>query len=330
MATKIRHKLDLDWIYDQLRNGVSVPEIYHREYSRLLASDENFEHFTVGTISRIAMDWRSGIQEAVASRPRNKDTYIYGVEPPKPGALPRFIGHEKLTGNWLVLSDTHCPYVDFDVVAAGIKDALSMGISQVLVAGDIANGDSANSHASLLPRPTPLEERDSIRELTAYLTSVMELVLYTPGNHDRWAVYQTEGMFSFGEMMAALHNGAYDNLLISEYDRVTITSGGIKWVVPHQTNYSVRSGAVGEALINKYRANVIVPHQHYYGFTTDRNMHNVCLEIGGCYRPDLFAYSNMVSRSSTHEMGRAYALVKDGVGHLIVDDARVAVRSFSI
>lgn len=327
MAAKVRHLLDLPWIYDQLRAGMSVTDIYKREYSRLLAVAD-FEPFTVGTISRIAMDWRQGIKEAVENAPKNYDTYIYGVEPPKPGALPKFVGHERLTGNWLILSDTHCPYVDFDVVAEAVRDAKMMGIENVLIAGDIANGDSASPHKSILPKPTPEQERESIRELISYLVGNMDLVLLTPGNHDRWAIYRSEGHYTFGQMMLAAVGYDYDNLLVSEYDRAYLKSNQVSWVIPHQTNYSVRSGSVGEALINKYRANVIVPHQHYFGFTTDRNNHNVCLEIGGVYRAELFAYSSLVSKSSTHEMGRAYALVSDGVGHLVTEDDRAIVRSF--
>lgn len=323
---EIRHLLDKPYILEAYRSGVSVQQIYRREQRRLAEIDPSIE-FTHGAIVAFLRSQDDGEQNAPVSLP----TYIYGKERRKRGAIPVYTGREVLDGDWLVIGDTHFPLEDTELIKHAVKLAKGQGITQLIVAGDIVQGDNA-SHWDKDTEPYPQSlETERTAEWAKWWCSQFDLVVWLPGNHDRWHLKTANGRTTFrGQVwnwLADINARSVENLMLTEYDRVLLKSGTEDWTVVHQAGYSRTGGAVAQKLITQFRTNVIVPHQHYSGVYYDAHGYNVGIEIGGMFGEHVFHYAELNTRPGNRVMTRGFATIINGQGTLYpVDDNRLAVR----
>ena len=323
---QIRHLLDRDYILQAKRNGVSTQQIYRREQERLARINPEIK-FTHGAIVSLLRTWDLNAEGAPDPLP----TYVYGVDRPRHGAIALYTGQERLEGNWLVIGDTHFPFEDTDLLKRAVSDAKALGIRNMLVAGDIVQGDNASHWPKDVAVYSQDLEMERVAEWAVWFCSQFDLVMWFPGNHDRWHVRHADGLATFrGEVWSWLRHvdqRDIENLMLSEYDRVTLTSGDEDWTIAHQRKYAKMPGSVAQKMINSFRTNVIVPHQHYSGVYTDENGFNVGIDIGGMFIAEAFHYANMNTVPGQRKMSRGWATVVDGVGTLYTpDEKRLAVR----
>lgn len=306
--------LDRDYVIYALRNNVPRSQIYRREYERLKTMGVT-EHWTEGVIANFARKYRAGQLNVTENEIITLPRYVYGIDPPIIGGIPIFTGHEHLEGNWLVISDLHIPIMDNAWFEKAMRTAKEHGLTNVLLAGDLLDSRPASQWPDLVPAYSQDLESAVLSSVTHYLADNFERVVYMPGNHDRWYIKKAGGSMTFEGMIGDFVKFLPDNLIVTEYDRVYIDSDGVEWMVPHQRNYSNKSGSVAQKLINKYRTNVIIPHQHYSGLYVDEWGYNHAIEIGGLMLIPGVAYANMTT-STSRPMQNGYAMVKDGIGTL--------------
>lgn len=311
----IIEQLDKDYVISALRSGVPRSEIYQREYTRLQQAGVS-EHWTEGVIANFARKYRNGEYNGQALK--TFPTYVYGVDPEIEGGLPLFTGHEKLTGDWLVISDLHIPLLDMHWFNLAMHTAREENLKNVILLGDVLDALPASSWPDLVPRYTENMEISQMRSVGRHLSEEFEQVVVVPGNHDRRYIKRAGPFLTFEGLLAGFMRNLPDNVIVTEYDRVTITSGGVDWTLPHPAAYSRTGGNVAQKLINKYRTNVIVPHQHYSNFHPDENNFNIGLDIGGLMWIDAIAYSNLTTTTS-RPMKNGYATIINGEGVLHAD-----------
>ena len=322
----IRPLLDQNYILKARRDGVSVQQIYRREQARLAAINPDIQ-FTHGAIVALLRTWDLNPEGA----PEPLPTYVYGVDKPRHGAIPLYTGQEHLEGDWLVIGDTHFPFEDTALLKRAVGDAKALGIRNMVIAGDIVQGDNASHWPKDVSTYTQDLEMERVAEWAVWFCSQFDIVMWFPGNHDRWHVRAADGRANFrGEVWSWLRHvdiRDIENLMLSEYDRVTLTSGNETWTIAHQRGFSRKSGSVAQKLINQYRSNVIVPHQHYSGVYSDEHGYNVGIEIGGMFIAEAFHYANLNTVPGQRKMTRGWATVVDGVGTLYTpDEKRLVVR----
>lgn len=313
--TTIIEMLDKDYVIASLRAGIPRSEIYQREKARLEAAGFT-EDWTEGVIANFARKYRNG--EFTEQRLKTFEPYVYGVDPEIEGGIPLYTGRLTMTGDWLVISDLHIPLLDMRWFDRAMQTAREKGLRNVLVAGDLLDGLPASSWPDLVPKYTESMEISQVRSVARYLSEEFDQVVILPGNHDRRYIKKAGAYLTFEGLLAGFMRNLPDNVVVTEYDRVEVHSGGQEWVVAHQADYRKKNGAVAQGLIDKFRKNVIVPHQHFSNFHPDENGFNVGLDIGGLMWIDALAYSN-ITTSTSREMKNGYATIINGVGTLYAD-----------
>ena len=97
--TKAKHLLDEELIRQMWLDGRSVTQIYRAEYHRINVVEGHDVDFTKGVIIRAIDRFRHAVSDMRDGAPEPVQTYVYGVEPPRAGALPIYTGQMTLDGN---------------------------------------------------------------------------------------------------------------------------------------------------------------------------------------------------------------------------------------
>lgn len=316
--TASRHDLDLNYIVSAVLGGTSYSRIADVETMRL------GKVVTKNTVVGVVRDIREG---KIKPSRMPDDTYIYGNED-EVDKLPLFVGHPSIEGNTLVVSDLHSPYIDKPFAERSGDVARYFGIDQMVIAGDTFHGEQKSPHRikGSIIKPTNIEQDAKI--VMEYLTYVrnrgIKSVLILPGNHDLWLYKDAGGTYKFRTIIKGLIDNIRGlDIYVTEYDRVTLTTNnGEDWVIPHQRDYSQNPLVIGNILVNKYRANVIIPHQHISAKGISAFNHNIIIDIGGLHNPLMFAYGQLkTSTSREHQQG--FATVVDDWGELWTPDPRI-------
>jgi predicted phosphodiesterase len=320
-----RTDLDLNYIAGALLRQESFLTIAKRETERL------GKRVTRNQIAALKRDIRLNRVDLTGKRYSNPayDTFVYDMEADN-GGVPVFTGHPQRTFDaFMVVSDIHSPYTDFEFADKSIEVARLMGIHNVIIAGDVLHGEQKSgwrSSRGALTRTTTLKQDLDI--LSNYLWGLVDAgvnqIDIIRGNHDDWLLADWKGDLDFRTFLKMLDSGLQRYIMVSNYDRITVTDiTGEVWTIPHQKDYSPTPGVVGNELVNKFRTNVIIPHQHLSGMTLSRYGQNVIIDIGGLHSPEKTAYIGLkTSKGAVPKQG--FATVNDkGVAQLWTPDRRL-------
>jgi len=309
----IRDRLDLEYIAAALLQNKTFKQIAERETTRLgIKVSRN-------VIAGVSRDIKSE-RLSLSRKNRRQDTYRYGIEEEK--GIPVFNGHQTLTGDVVVISDIHLPKTDFDLAERVVDVARYYGIKKLHIAGDLFDaGSSAKHHKRKVRPPTISYELKKGRELLKYYANWFNEIWFTPGNHDDWFMENLQGdleFFDFAEMLTIVP-GLRTILRTSPYDRITHYSGGQKWVVSHQQNYSKNKLVIGNIMAQKFQANVVVTHNHFSAIGLDEWGRYIILDIGGLHEPSMFDYVQLKTNKMPN-MNKGFGIIIDGRGELWTDN----------
>lgn len=322
-----RHKLDWDYVIPALLSGQTNEQIALRESVRL------GETVTRNVIVGVRRDLKAGKLKVSALRDQQADewvdTYLYGVEPDN-GGLADYTGHMTLDGDYVITNDWHSPFIDRKFAESVVDWARYFGISRMIVAGDILDGNSQNNFRTKV-RHVPLQRELKIARLlfSHYADSGFEDIVALPGNHDDWFLQNHSGELEINDMMRLLWTPEIDGVLeVTPYDRVKLISGGEPWTIPHQANYAVFPLKVGNELSAQFRTNMIIPHQHHsadgwsrYGEPGSGIRHYRIIDSGGLFDPAKLSYINLKTTTKATP-AQGFVVVKDGYAQLITPDRR--------
>jgi len=324
-----RNELDIDYIIQSLLTGKSYSDIANRETTRL--STEKDVIVSRSMIAGIHRDLKEGtLRPSQQKRIDDKyiPTYVWGVEPDN-GGLPLFIGHPQIDGDAVVISDVHAPFTDYEFAEKPNEVGEHYGVKRLIIAGDLLDSGTQNKFRKKVRPPTFSTDLEMGRKLLAYWSEWFDEMWFLPGNHDDWFLENEDGDINIQDIYHLLRGDSLRGMFIdTPYARVTLNSSGEVWTIPHQAENNVTSLVTGEKLVNKYRTNVIVPHQHNHAWGYDRYGHNVIVDIGGLHDENKMAY--MTLKTSTRpKFDKSFAVIIDGGFDVITPDARhLASRKF--
>lgn len=282
---------------------------------------------TRSAIAGIARDVKAGTLELGAAQAvptlRRPLTYRYGAEEPN-GGLPVFDSHPEIRADrLLVIADLHAPYSNYKFIEKLPRIIKRHGIKQVLIAGDMIDGDSRH-HKSRVRRANMSEQFKAARDVIGYLLGHcgVDEIFMLPGNHDEWLAYDVYGEISVDDTLRLMiPDGLQDRVTPFLYDRVTVTSGSEVWTIPHQAAASVDPLKAGRELSLKFQTNMITPHQHLSALGFDKYNRYMIISIGGLHDERMMDYVQL-NTTTMYNMNVGVAVLQDGEGILITPDAR--------
>ncbi len=228
--------------------------------------------------------------------------------------------YPRLTGDFLLLSDTHVPYQDSALMERAITDALAIGIRRFCIIGDLADGNQWSRRGLNMGYQRRWQDDVMVCEgILRSLLSVFESGVVLMGNHDAWFLRhfrnQADAEFLFARMYRT-----DERVLWSGFEQAVVTSGGRDIRLLHGANYSqANSLGVGQKLAAKFEQGIVMGHQHHAasGLSYSGRHQVVCL--GGMYDAAKMRYVHESPRTNPAQT-RSYGLLKDGyILHRIAD-----------
>jgi predicted phosphodiesterase len=242
--------------------------------------------------------------------------------PVAPEGIPKYDDTPIIQAPVLVVSDIHFPTTNYHflnlALAFGEKH-MPDGQRRMLILGDMLNMDLMSDFAHITPPAALTQEFDIAEAFIKRVTKTFDEILYVQGNHeDRIRKKIPDIMYGhrFGRMIYDNFSG-HGKIRVSMARRAEIVSRNRVWRATHQNAYSRGHGAVGMAMAQKYRSDIIVAHQHRVGIIRDLYNHYTVIDCGGLFDATRMAYVSRVD-STSPAMANGFVFVDtDGAGHLL-------------
>lgn len=240
-----------------------------------------------------------------------------GVEPPQYSGQPVFNGQLHLrTDQLMIAGDIHVPSTNYPLMQAMVDVAMKhmKEPRELLICGDLSNGDADTSHAPLAPTISRQNEYRQLEDLMNWLLMTFDFIYLTPGNHLRHRLMNTLKADIGADQVIRLFVPPYQlgRVQLSWYDEVHVTSAGQEYVVCHQYQYRQNKLSIANDLALKYQKNTIVFHQHHTAKGRDKYNRFTIVDCGGLHDQDMMAYVNLVP-STLPRMNNAFVYLHNGV-----------------
>lgn len=179
--------------------------------------------------------------------------------------------------SFAVISDLHVPYHSVEMLNHVIAMMAKFDVDTLIINGDLSNQDQISEYPNDSPLQTTFHEEmvicgDMLVALDEELQAISKnaTLVIVSGNHDERAVkrlghdIRLEGLVYYMLQGRTLSSKLY----VTSYDHCFINCEGNPWIVVHGSSYNKRPGEIAMRLAQKYRANVIMGHDHNVGFTS--------------------------------------------------------------
>ena len=261
------------------------------------------------TYTEIAQKYSLGINQV---KGRVRTARIHARENGEPRELDVYHFEEPLvvTGDAIVVGDTHVPTTNWDWACRVSRLAEKLKISTLIIAGDFFDFSMWSSFKCVVPPATWHQERDAARVLLSDWLEVFSNIYTIAGNHDRRLATWTAGQLDDGDIWGMVTRNA--KLHHSQYAGLTLHSGDVDWRVVHPKNYSRNKLVVADVLAQKNQSNMITFHEHYVGKTWDRYNHYVIVNGGCLLDPRKVAYVRL-DECNMPNMCNGFVVVRDGI-----------------
>lgn len=314
----VRHGLDLHEINRRLQKEETYSSIAER-MKKLTGLN-----VTRSVIAGIDRDIKNGKIAPFSAQPKQMvkglkpKTYVYGQEQDN-GGIPLYTGNLTVDlSHTMIISDTHLPYADYSKLEKLPVIAAKFGIRDLIIVGDWLNGDSRH-HKRRTKTATLSEQAAVSRDVFEYLNDHFGRFYYLGGNHDNWFAYDTNGELDFPDIARlSIPPDMAGKVVVSPYDHMTLNSGGVRWELFHQDDYSKNPLMVARDLALKYQSNVICAHMHMTAWGYDMYGRYKTVAIGGLLDPKMLEYTRLRS-SRAPEMTAGIAVILDGEETIITD-----------
>ena len=213
-------------------------------------------------------------------------------------------------GDCLILADPHIPYHDATFINRCIDVALSMGIKECCVAGDLLD---YNAFSPFDPNVSDTLEAEyaAAEDFLGVLAGAFQSVLRIKGNHDA-RLDKRIGYHQLSADRARRILTDKPNVVFSDYYHCLCNG----WRICHPKNASVVPGSVAAKLAGKYSCNVVAGHGHVFGVAQDISAQYIGIDSGACADPARIEYVEM--RMNTRpRIYQGAVVLKDGMPTLI-------------
>ena len=205
--------------------------------------------------------------------------------PPSP--TPRYNSPLVVEGDAVVLADVHAPYHDARWIDRVLSLALRWGVTQCIIAGDLADFTSF----STFQREAGIDadmELDTLSRVMDAICADFE-VWYFAGNHDTRPIQRLrEAGLSVRWIMQMFTPS--ERCHISDYYWCRLISGDVTYQIEHPKNTSAHAAVVPAKMAAIHRCSIIGAHGHRWGMSRDVSSRDWAIDSGICADPLRLAY----------------------------------------
>lgn len=225
--------------------------------------------------------------------------------------------------NFMITCDWHVPQTDWRLVERLVIVAEKQKIRRLIIAGDFFDQNQFSRYAAVIP-PTPWAfERDTAREIMAYLLEVFDEIIITMGNHDRRLITWADASLDLKDVWGSIIENP--RVTISKFGYSTIKTSRMRenglplyWRPTHPKNYAQQRGKVGVDVAEKYDMSVMTAHEHHTAITTSKSGRHWVVNLGGLYDPAKIAYAQLDDNTSP-VMSPSFGMLLDGYPYVFAD-----------
>lgn len=237
------------------------------------------------------------------------------LDVPKIKMMPMVHAEEMIvTGDW------HVPTSDWEYLDTMCQFGLrhmKKGKRVLALVGDLFNFDAISKYDHVSPPVSVNHELDAAEATLTYVMGVFDEVYFTMGNHDQRFTKLMAGTFGIERLQRLfvkyLESGRFK---ATDRRQMETTSGGLKWRLTHQSNYSRNKGIVAQQLCLKFQSNIISHHEHHTG--KGRDVFNRYTWINNGMMGDYEKMSYVMDADSIAPvMCEGFTFLRNGTGHLL-------------
>lgn len=188
--------------------------------------------------------------------------------------------------NALVIGDLHAPYQNSQLLQKAIDLALSAGITQVDVAGDLHDFNSLSPMNKGEPTTAVDIDLKHSRQILTVLAHHFEKIRIVSGNHDEYFMKKRGGTFQDLIYNEVLQGKYSDQIVATDYDYLL---RGDQWIIGHLSSYDEEAGKLAARIADLTDRNVAVGHDHLRGHKYSEKG-RIGISIGAMLTPDRFWY----------------------------------------
>lgn len=206
---------------------------------------------------------------------------------------PRYDDYLRLSGDYVVCSDTQIPFTDMVLTKHMIDIAKLFKIRKLVIAGDFLDQTGLSmkfkEHGSNLK-----EELQAARDFLKYLNTWFREIHLFVGNHDIRLLRLAEFKLGVEDMFKMIST----KWKMNPYPKCKITSGGKIFYITHPDSYSRNATRVAQTINHREQCSVLVAHGHAMGVTFSPSGKEICGDTGGLFDQTKIKYKNQ--KDTTH------------------------------
>ena len=285
-------------------------------------------HSWAGAAAVLSERWRVAVTWNMVRNVARRNNLLNPGSPviaPAPPDISQYNTAWRLTGDWVLVGDLHCPFTDWGLAGQVGAEARKAGIRQLLICGDVFDMQALGAYAPVVPPAEALAEEKAGRYALRMWERTFETIRILTGNHDLRLFKALQGALGEAAVTAALlaRLGADERTEWSVYGYAIIETETGEWRVTHPQNYSRNALNVARRLAAKHLQHIVTFHEHHNAVGFDDSGRFVIANVGCLADPNKLAYKMLADRSSTPEMCQGFALLKGGRIHCVPRHAAV-------
>ena len=204
------------------------------------------------------------------------------------------------SGDWMVLPDPHVPFHNPATVLRCCRDAVTLGIRQLVVPGDLIHADTISKYVGAGKQVALSDELIACGKVLNALSSVFDRIVVTMGNHDQRVERMVAGWANTKDGRAALDIVAaalgatstdaqdvassifgrfFGSPFVEVYPLPDIEING-RWLLLHPGSARRISPQNERSLAHKHRKSIICGHSHLFAVGFDDSGQDVAANIG--------------------------------------------------
>jgi hypothetical protein len=225
--------------------------------------------------------------------------------------FPEFNEFWRLEGDWLVISDTHCPYVDWGLWEKLLLRRDELGIRKLLIGGDLLNCSAFSPFKSLFGKISWETEKAVAQEFLQACIENFDEVRVLTANHELWFLKKLEGQAEWSDLWDII-TGPFDDaerkkMHFSAYPYCDING---LWRCVHPGTYRKIPLSLSRELSWIEGRNIIMFHGHMMAWGYAPNGKTEICDCGLFANPEQFQYKSM--RVTAHgKWNRGFVAIKD-------------------
>jgi len=230
-------------------------------------------------------------------------------------AMEKYNKFEVISGDAMVIGDTHIPFHDIEMMNKMIKIAKRDKITTLIVGGDLTDQKTTSIYPNLNTERVSrkLDDEFSVMfDVLKVLTKTFKQIVLICGDHDSRILRRLDYVMNW-KSLGALCNRILkvNSVRSSDYYYGILKSGNQTWRITHPDRATNRSTTKALKLAHKFDQNILQLHGHNFGMEFTVNAKYLAVSMG-CMT-DREHHEYVMIRDSAHSVWRKqFAKIQNG------------------